>query len=259
VGSCRSIKANRPAAIYQSLKKMSGAANRKTIFITGATGYIGTRLIKLLLSNDYKVIALVRKGSEHKVPAGVETVIADPFDAQSFQQYIPSGSVFVQLLGVAHPSPKKAIQFREIDLCSVKASADAAAFANISQFIYVSVAMWPSKLMQAYQQVRKEGEEYCLSKKLSCTFIRPWYVLGPGHWWPILLLPLYGLAELIPAWRKQARAKGLVSIKQMLKTLLNAIVQEPSPLRIYEINDIRKAGLKKSSSMRTEQQQPSYL
>jgi uncharacterized protein YbjT (DUF2867 family) len=214
-------------------------AHTRTVFITGATGYMGTRLIKRLLKKQYRVLALVRKGSEHKVPTGAEIIIADPFDAKTFQQYIPAGSVLVQLLGVAHPSPKKAQQFKEIDLRSVKASADAASVAGVSHFIYLSVAMEPIRFMQAYQQVRKEGEEYCLIKKISCSFIRPWYVLGPGHWWPVLLLPVYGLAELVNAWRKKARAIALVTITQMLDTLVYAVESEPLPLRVFEIKDIR--------------------
>ncbi len=213
----------------------------KNVFITGATGYIGKRLTKLLTQRRHTVTALVRKGSEHKVPAGVNVVTGDPFDPTSFQQFIPAGSVVVQLLGVSHPSPKKAQQFKDIDLQSVKATADAASAAGAAHFIYVSVAMEPSKLMQAYQEVRKEGEAWCRYKKLNCTFIRPWYVLGPGHWWPVILLPLYGLAEIIPSWRKKARAKALVTINQMLAALVNAVEAESSSLRILEIKDIRKA------------------
>lgn len=214
----------------------------QTVFITGATGYIGKRLTKQLLQQGHKVIALVRKGSEHKVQTGAETVIADPFDAHSFQPVVPKNSVFIQLLGVPHPSPKKAQQFRDIDLRSVKASADAAALAGVSHFIYVSVAMSPSKLMAAYQAVRKEGEEYCKSKGLNCTFIRPWYVVGPGHYWPILLLPFYGLAELVPAWRKKARGMALVTIHQMLRTLVKAVNDTPGSQRIIDIKEIRIKG-----------------
>lgn len=213
----------------------------KTIFITGATGYIGKRLTKLLLQKGYKVIALVRKGSEHKVVAGAEVVVANPFDPNTFKSSIPKGAVFIQLLGVAHPSPKKAKEFKEIDLRSVKASADAAAYAGVSHFIYISVAMAPSKIMAAYQSVRKEGEEYSKSKKLNCSFIRPWYVMGPGHYWPVLLLPVYGIAELVPSWQKKARAMALVTIHQMLRTLVKVVDANPLPLRIIEIKQIRSS------------------
>ena len=194
-----------------------------------------------------------------KFPQERKLSIGNPFDAQTFQQYIPVGCVFVQLLGVPHPSPKKARQFKEIDLRSVKASADAASAAGALHFIYISVAMTPSKLMHAYQEVRKEGEKYCLSKTFNCTFIRPWYVLGPGHWWPVSLLPLYGLAEIVPAWRKKARAMALVTINQILNTLMNATENESLPLRILEVKDIRRTSSEKFVQMKTLQQKPSYL
>ena len=213
----------------------------KTIFITGGTGYIGKRLVKQLLQRGHQVKVLVRKGSENKVPTGAEAIVANPFDANTFKQSIPKESVFVQLLGVSHPSPKKANQFKEIDLRCVKASADAADSAGVSHFVYISVAMAPSKLMAAYQAVRKEGEEYCRGKEFDCVFIRPWYVLGPGHWWPVILFPFYGLAEIIPSLRKQARTKALVTIGQMFNALINAIEEVPSQLRIFEIRDIRRA------------------
>lgn len=219
---------------------MTSTPIKKTVFITGASGYIGTRLIKRLIKREHHVIALVRKGSENKIPAGAQIVVGNPFDPQTFQSLIPAGCVLVQLLGVTHPSPKKVKQFVEIDLRSVKASADAAENAGVAHFVYMSVAMAPLKLMQAYQDVRKEGEKYCLSKTFNCTFIRPWYVIGPGHWWPVILLPLYGIAEIIPSWRKKARAMAFVTIRQMLDTLVY-VTENKSPLfRTLEIKEIRR-------------------
>ena len=133
----------------------------------------------------------------------------------------------------------KAKQFREIDLRSVKASVDAAAMAGVSHFVYISVAMSASKLMAAYQAVRQEGEAYCKSKNLPCTFIRPWYVLGPGHHLPVLLLPLYGIAELVPSWRQKARAMALVTLGQVLRTLIKRVEAEPVPVRIIDTRQIR--------------------
>jgi uncharacterized protein YbjT (DUF2867 family) len=230
----------KPQSARETISYLCALLHMQPIFITGATGYIGKRLTARLLHQGRKVIALVRKGSEHKVSKGAEIITADPFDPLSFQSLIPKGAVFIQLLGVAHPSPKKAKQFRDIDLRSVKASADAASAAGVSHFIYMSVAMTPSKLMAAFQAMRQEGETYCKSKGLNCTFIRPWYVMGPGHYWPILLLPLYAIAEIVPSWKSKARSMALVTIHQMFRTLLNAANADPLPLRVIEIKNIRK-------------------
>ena len=105
----------------------------KNVFIIGGTGYIGTRLIKQLIRKGHHVKALVRSGSENKLPERAEAIFGNPFDASSFYSAIPKGAVFVQLLGVSHPSPRKAKLFKEIDLQSLKASVDAASTSAVSR------------------------------------------------------------------------------------------------------------------------------
>ena len=210
------------------------------IFITGGTGYIGKRLVARLLEKGHRVTVLVRKGSENKVMAGARIVTGNPFDASSFVHAIPANAVYIQLLGVAHPSPKKAAQFVAIDLASAKASALAAANAKAAHIIYVSVSMEPSSIMAAYQEVRKQGERFFSQTNIPCTCIRPWYVVGPGHYWPLLLLPVYGFASLIPSMRRKATAFGLVTIRQMLDTLVKSVENKPAGIEIIDISAIRK-------------------
>jgi uncharacterized protein YbjT (DUF2867 family) len=213
----------------------------KQIFITGGTGYMGKRLIKLLLNKGCSVKALVRKGSENKLPAGCSYVIANAFDAGSFVLAIPAGVTFIQLLGVPHPSPKKKAQFKTVDLLSAKASAHAAKAAGVAHFIYVSVAQTPTKIMYDFQQCRAQGEAAIRSTGMPATFIRPWYVTGPGHYWPLFFLPLFKILEWIPATSQKAKALRMVSLRQMLRTLMNAVENPPaSGLRIIEIEEIRK-------------------
>ena len=62
----------------------------QTIFITGGTGYIGTRLIKALLKEgDYHIKALARKGSEQKLPAGCEVVEGNALPIPPLQKKKP--------------------------------------------------------------------------------------------------------------------------------------------------------------------------
>ena len=212
------------------------------IFITGGTGYIGKRLIKQLVAKGYDVTALTQKGSENKLPKGVRAIIADPFDASTFQQWIPRGAIYIQLLGVSHPSPHKRTLFRDVDLKSVKTSADAAATAGVSHFIYVSVAMSDGNI-KGYQEVRKEGESYLLSKHLVCTFIRPWYVVGPGHLWPVFLLPFFRLGKMVSSQKKKIDERSFISIKQMIHTLIKAIDSPPQKLRVFEVKHIKRNSL----------------
>src|SRR5262249_26434299 len=112
----------------------------RSVFITGGTGYIGSRLISLLLQRGHTVRALCRKGSEQRLPAGSEAVFGDPLDKDSFADRINPCDTFVQLVGVPNPSPAKAAQFRAVDLVSIQASVPAAVHAGVKHFVYVSVA-----------------------------------------------------------------------------------------------------------------------
>ncbi|SRR5579871_86110 len=210
------------------------------IFITGGTGYMGKRLIKILLLKGYPVKALVRAGSERKLPPGCDFVIADPFDEKTFAAAIPAQSIFVQLLGVPHPGPRKKELFKTVDLASVKTAVKAAHQAGVAHFIYVSVAQMPTKIMRDYQLCRAQGEESIKEKGLHYTFIRPWYVIGPGHYWPLLMTPFFPILEMIPSTSKTAKALRLVSLKQMLHALLFAIENPAAANSVLEIEQIRK-------------------
>ena len=203
---------------------------------------MGKRLISELLKKGCKITALVRSGSEKKLPAGCAYVIGNAFHENTFADKIPSGATFIQLLGVAHPGPSKKEQFKSIDLASAIASAKAAKLAGVKHFIYVSVAQTPVSIMQAYQQCRAEGEAAILKTNIPATFIRPWYVIGPGHYWPLLFAPVFKILEWIPSTSKKAKALRLVTIKQMIRTLVNAAENIPAAgVNFIEIENIRKS------------------
>src|SRR5579875_1379484 len=85
------------------------------VFITGGTGYIGSRLIPHLHANGYDVIALVREQSRAKLPWNCTPVTGDALNGDSYQKLVDGADTFVHLVGVSHPSPAKAKQFLEID------------------------------------------------------------------------------------------------------------------------------------------------
>jgi uncharacterized protein YbjT (DUF2867 family) len=210
------------------------------VLVTGGTGYMGTRLIGALAARGHRVRALVRPGSEARVPRDATPVPGNALDALSVKAALQPGETLVHLVGTPHPSPAKAALFRSVDLVSIQASVAAARDVGVAHLVYVSVAQ-PAPVMRAYIEVRAEGEALIRSAGLTATVLRPWYVLGPGHWWPVLLQPVYAIAERLPGLRDGARRMGLVTLEQMVTALAAAVDAPPPPgtQRIVDVPAIR--------------------
>jgi len=211
------------------------------VFVTGGTGYLGSVLIEALLARGYPVHALARRGSEARLPRGAQAVIGNALESETFAAAIPARASMVHFVGTPHPNPSKAAEFTRVDLGSIRATANAAKHAHASHIVYVSVAH-PAPVMHAYIAARVEGEALVAATGIAATILRPWYVLGPGHRWPIVLTPLYALLRLIPATRASAQRLGLVTRTQIVAALVRAIANPPrSGVRIVEVPEITRA------------------
>jgi len=213
------------------------------VFITGGTGYIGRPLIEALLARSYEVHGLVRPGSEGKLPAGAMAVTGNALDASTFADRIPRAATLVHLVGTPHPNPAKAEEFRRVDLVSIQAAVAAARTAAVRHLIYVSVAH-PAPVMRAYIAVRQQGEAAVRACGIPATILRPWYVLGPGHYWPYLLVPVYAILRRLPRSRDAAERLGLVTRRQMVAALARAVIEPPPDgVRVAEVPEIRRTTL----------------
>lgn len=219
----------------------------RSVFISGSTGYIGRPLTALLVAAGCDVFPLTRPQSIRKLPLGCTPVLGDALDASTFSAVVPPGAAVIHLTGVAHPSPAKGREFRNIDQVAFEASLAAALAAKASHFLYLSVAH-PAPVMRDYIAVRRECEARLIASGLPATIFRPWYVLGPGHRWPCVFLPFYKLAELIPASREAALRLGLVNRRQMLAAIVEAVWSPPHGVAMVGVDRIRRASLSQAAA-----------
>lgn len=214
---------------------------RRAVFVTGASGFMGSRLVRALLDRGHAVTALVRPGSESRVPQGATVVLGDALHGMSYASRVSGCDTFVHLVGVAHPSPARARDFLRIDLASVEAAVPVALVEGVRHFIYVSVAH-PAPVMQAYIAARMKGEELVRNSGMPATVLRPWYVLGPGRYWPLALLPAYWVLSVFPPTRPGARRLGLVRWTDMIAALVHAVEEPSDGFRVMDVPAIRQAG-----------------
>jgi uncharacterized protein YbjT (DUF2867 family) len=212
------------------------------VLITGASGYLGRPLTELALRRGHSVSALVRPGSERRIAPGARAIVGNPLASDELARVCAAGGTLVHLIGTPRPNPSKAQQFLDIDLASARAAAEAAVRAGAGHIVYVSVAH-PAPVMHAYIAARMQAEDAIRATGIPATILRPWYVLGEGHWWPYALLPLYKLFEWIPSKRESALRLGLVTRTQMVTALMRAIEDGPARGGVRDVPAIRSARL----------------
>jgi uncharacterized protein YbjT (DUF2867 family) len=223
----------------------------KQVIVAGGTGYLGRPLIEKLCADGFQVTSIARPQSVAKLPTCCGVITGDALDSRTYQDQVPAGSTFVHLVGVPHPAPWKAAEFRSIDFVSLEQSITAAKRAKAAHFVFVSVAH-PSPVMKAFIEVRTRCEQKIQESGLNATILRPWYILGPGHYWPYVLVPLYKALEAIPATRDSAVRLGLVTRSQMVNALAAAVAAGASGatgVRILETAEIRAWGGPRARSM----------
>jgi uncharacterized protein YbjT (DUF2867 family) len=219
-------------------------ATPSDILITGGTGYIGQHVIPLLIARGHRVRVLARQSSLARVPAGAMAAIGDVLNEDSIASALRPGDTVIHLVGTPHPSPTKADQFDRVDLMSIRCTVGAAKRVGIDHLVYVSVAQ-PAPVMAHYLWVRSLGEAMIREAQICATILRPWYVLGPGHWWPKAILPFYKIAEFFPPTRAAAQRLGLVTIEEFVKALVRAVEDPPRAgrQRLLDVPAIRQARL----------------
>ena len=76
---------------------------------------------------------------------------------------------------------------------------------------------------------RAEGEALLRASGIPSTILRPWYVLGPGHRWPLALLPFYWLAALLQGSTHGAVGAGRTVPVVVIRSAAQRIVLHFTP------------------------------
>jgi len=97
-------------------------------------------------------------------------------------------------------------------------------------------------MMKEYHAVRAEGERMITDAEIPATIVRPWYVLGPGRSWPVVLKPFYALARLYPPTRESVLRLALVTLEQITQTLAWAVENPSARLQVFQPPQIKLGG-----------------
>ena len=213
--------------------KTSKSGDPATCLVTGATGYIGGRLVRELLKAGYKVKVLARFPDRLRdMPwiNQVEVVAGDALDENSIIQAMNNVDVVYYLLHALNQGP----EFVEIETKMAQIFANSAKQKNVQKIIYLG-GLIPSQKLSQHLESRKITGEILRNSGVPTIELRAGVVIGSGsasfemlrylsERLPIMITPKWVKTRIQP-----------IAVRDVLYYLVNAASLENEINRSFDI------------------------
>jgi len=155
-------------------------ADKPLILVTGATGYVGGRLIPRLLRQGYRVRALVRGGSQRLLGRpwrhDIEIADGDVLQPESLAPAMNGVDIAYYLIH----SMRDNTQFRQRDISAAQNFAGAAKTAGVKRIIYLGGLGDPEGELSEHLQSRQETGAALGQAGIPVTEFRAGMIVGSG-------------------------------------------------------------------------------
>jgi uncharacterized protein YbjT (DUF2867 family) len=213
--------------------KSSAVNTRKCILLTGATGYVGGRLLKELEVCGYAVRCLTRRAStlQNRVSDGTEIIEGDVMDAGILSRAMDGVTAAYYLIHSMGSNKN----FVEQDRKAAKLFSITASSSNIQRIIYLGGLCPPTNNLSPHLRSRQEVGRILRESGIPTIEFQTSIVIGSGSLSFELIRNLVERLPLMltPRW-VQVEAQPIF-IDDVLEYLVRAIDVSLGPSRIYEI------------------------
>ncbi|MFT7617329.1 MAG: nucleoside-diphosphate-sugar epimerase [Planctomycetota bacterium] len=172
---------------------MTMSPNKKSLFVTGGSGFLGRRFLELMDRSVFEKVVCLRHSTPVADLPGITFVEGDLEDSESYRAHIEEGMTIVHLAGLTGKG-SKADHFKfnfEATQALLRAAADQAA----CEFLFVSsvAVAFEDRSGYHYAEAKEVAEQAVLTSSIPSLIVRPTMIFGPDA--PVL----QGLAKLASA------------------------------------------------------------
>lgn len=194
------------------------------VFVTGATGFTGSRVVPLLLKNEYEVRCLYRKTSDRSLLSSseVEWALGDLSDTDALSASMRGVDALVNIasLGFGHADS------------ILRAARDA----GIQRAIFISTTAIFTQLNAKSKQVRTAAELAIESSGLRYTILRPTMIYGSPrdrNMWR--LIRFMRLSPIVPVFGDGKFLQQPIYVDDVAAAILGCLKSDATIGRSYNI------------------------
>ena len=166
------------------------------ILVTGATGFVGRRVVERLASNRENVRALSRGGGATMLPWGVKIAVGDVLDPKSLTSAMQGVDAVVHLVAVIREVGDRT--FQRVNYEGTKNVIEAATKAGVDRVVFVSTVGSTSDPDVPYLYSRWMAEQEIARSDLDYTVVRFTIGFGEGDEFVNRLAALVKMSPLAP-------------------------------------------------------------
>ena len=158
----------------------SADLNRRTVFLTGASGFLGRYLVTSLVSAGHRIFALSRSLREATENPGVCWVQGDLLSSE-LDPLLRDADAVVHAAGVMGQT--ETAERSSVNLEGTCRLLEAAGRQGVRRFIHVSTCTADSKSENSYARSKGLGEKAVTESSCDWTVLRPTEIYGLGSRW----------------------------------------------------------------------------
>lgn len=207
------------------------------VLLTGATGFVGHRLLHALLAAGHQVACLVRPGSIFKLPVEEEIAVipGDALDPKSLEGRLQGLDAVIHLIGIIKAYPKKGITFERLHVEAAKHIIDAATAQGVKRFLHMSALGARPNAVSLYHRTKYQAEDYLKKSGLDWTIFRPSVIYGPGDKSVNLFARMIKYAPIVPVLGEGKNKLQPVSLDEVVAGFLKALSDPQAIGKTFEI------------------------